>query len=101
MKLYVKNHFIFTYFQISNLEDIPVNDMSGQVQHLLTLMVIVVVVVAFIGTALVYFVSIARRKRSLQGTYSPQKQEKNGAPPCYEMMQMDGFLKIPPEERLI
>ena len=98
MKLYVKNHFIFTYFQISNLEDIPVNDMSGQVQHLLTLMVIVIVVVAFIGTALVYFVSIARRKRSLQGTYCPQKQEKKN--PCYEMMQMDG-IKIPPEERLI
>ena len=75
--------------------------MSSQVLHLLTPIVIGVIFVAFIGTFLVYIVSVARRKRSLQGTYSPQKQEKNGAPPCYEMMQMDGFLKIPPEERLI
>jgi len=83
----------------SNPKDgIPANDMSSQVLHLLTPIVIGVIFVAFIGTFLVYIVSVARRKRSLQGTYCPQKQEKKN--PCYEMMQMDG-IKIPPEERLI
>ena len=91
-----KNHF-YLYFQTIN-DGIPANDMSGQVLHLLTPIVIGVIFVAFIGTFLVYIVSVARRKRSLQGTYCPQKQEKKN--PCYEMMQMDG-IKIPPEERLI
>jgi len=50
--------------------------------------------VALVG--MVVFVNIARRKRSLHGTYSPQKQEL-AAP----RLELDYMLKPPNEERLI
>ena len=55
---------------------------------------------AFMFVALVaflVFVSMAKKKRSLYGSYNPQKEEYN-APRLtdYEMK-----LKLPPEERLI
>jgi hypothetical protein len=51
--------------------------------------------VAFVG--LVIFASMVRKKRSLHGTYSPQKQEYNA--PRLELSEM--MFKLPPEERLI
>lgn len=45
---------------------------------------------------LVVFVSLARKKRSLNGTYSPQKQELQ-AP----RLELDYIMKPPNEERLI
>jgi hypothetical protein len=51
-------------------------------------------VVFLIGIAA--FFSVARKKRSLHGTYSPQKQEFNA--PRLELANMT---KIPPVERLI
>jgi len=42
------------------------------------------------------FISMARKKRSLHGTYSPQKQELH-AP----RLELDYILKPPAEERLI
>lgn len=42
------------------------------------------------------FFSVARKKRSLHGTYSPQKQEFN-AP----RLELSNMTKIPPVERLI
>ncbi len=42
------------------------------------------------------FLSMARKKRSLHGTYSPQKQELQ-AP----RLELDFMLKPPAEERLI
>jgi len=41
---------------------------------------------------------MVRKKRSLHGTYNPQKQEINGH--RFEMTEMD-VLKKPNEERLI
>ena len=52
------------------------------------------VVVFFVG--LMAFFSVARKKRSLHGTYSPQKQEFN-AP----RLELSNLTKIPPVERLI
>jgi len=43
-------------------------------------------------------VIMVRKKRSLHGTYNPQKQEINGH--RFEMTEMDVFKK-PNEERLI
>ena len=51
--------------------------------------------VSIIG--LFIFVSMARKKRSLHGTYSPQKQEFQA--PRLELSDL--MLKVPPEERLI
>jgi hypothetical protein len=45
------------------------------------------------------FVMQAKKKRSLYGTYSPQKQEHQGATPKFELAELK--LKLPPEERLI
>ena len=42
------------------------------------------------------FLNMARRKRSLHGTYNPQKQEL-AAP----RLELDYMLKLPAEERLI
>ena len=50
--------------------------------------------VAMVG--LLLFLSMARKKRSLNGTYSPQKQELQ-AP----RLEFDFMLKPPAEERLI
>lgn len=50
--------------------------------------------VAVVG--LLLFVSLARKKRSLNGTYSPQKQELQ-AP----RLELDFMMKPPNEERLI
>jgi len=50
--------------------------------------------VALVG--LVVFINMARRKRSLYGTYSPQKQEL-AAP----RLELDFILQPPKEERLI
>ena len=50
--------------------------------------------VAMVG--LLLFLSMARKKRSLNGTYSPQKQELQ-AP----RLELDFMLKPPAEERLI
>lgn len=52
-------------------------------------------VVAFVS--LMFFASMVKKKRSLHGTYSPQKQEINA--PRFELTEM--VFKIPPEERLI
>jgi hypothetical protein len=52
------------------------------------------VVILLIGLAAL--LSVARKKRSLHGTYSPQKQEFNA--PRLELANMS---KIPPVERLI
>ena len=52
------------------------------------------VMVFFVG--LMAFFSVARKKRSLHGTYSPQKQEFN-AP----RLELSNLTKIPPVERLI
>jgi len=50
--------------------------------------------VALVG--MVVFVNMARKKRSLHGTYNPQKQEL-AAP----RLELDYMLKPPNEERLI
>jgi len=50
--------------------------------------------VAVVG--LIVFVSLARKKRSLNGTYSPQKLELQ-AP----RLELDFMMKPPNEERLI
>lgn len=50
--------------------------------------------VAVIG--FIVFISLARKKRSLNGTYSPQKQELQA--PRFEL---DFMIKPPNEERLI
>lgn len=50
--------------------------------------------VALVG--LMVFLNMARRKRSLHGTYNPQKQEL-AAP----RLELDYMLKLPAEERLI
>jgi len=47
---------------------------------------------------LMFLVIMVRKKRSLHGTYNPQKQEINGH--RFEMTEMDVFKK-PNEERLI
>ena len=47
---------------------------------------------------LIFLVIMVRKKRSLHGTYNPQKQEINGH--RFEMTEMDVFKK-PNEERLI
>lgn len=54
--------------------------------------------VALIGMGFVICISAVKKKRSLHGTYSPQKQEFNA--PRFEMTDMSVF-KLPPEERLI
>ena len=46
---------------------------------------------------LIVLVMSAKKKRSLYGTYSPQKQEYNA--PRMELAEMK--MRIPPEERLI
>ena len=51
----------------------------------------------FALVGILIFVSMAKKKRSLYGTYSPQKQEFNA--PRLELHQMK--MKLPPEERLI
>jgi len=48
---------------------------------------------------LMCLVIMVRKKRSLHGTYNPQKQEINGAP-LFEMTERTMF-KMPNEERLI
>ena len=53
-----------------------------------------VFVVAVVG--LIVFISLARKKRSLNGTYSPQKLELQA--PRFEL---DYMMKPPNEERLI
>ena len=66
-----------------------------------SLMVVVAPVVAgmlFVSIiGLFIFVSMARKKRSLHGTYSPQKQEFQA--PRLELKDL--MLKVPQEERLI
>lgn len=53
------------------------------------------VFVSIVG--LFIFVSMARKKRSLHGTYSPQKQEYQA--PRLELKDL--MIKVPQEERLI
>jgi hypothetical protein len=53
---------------------------------------LVLVILIGFGT----LVTVARKKRSLHGTYSPQKQEFN-AP----RLELSTMTKIPPVERLI
>jgi len=48
---------------------------------------------------LMCLVIVVRKKRSLHGTYNPQKQEINGYP--FEMTEMSNVFKKPNEERLI
>jgi len=50
-----------------------------------------------LAVAVLVFVMQAKKKRSLYGTYSPWKNEKNA--PRMENIELK--LKIPPEERLI
>lgn len=50
--------------------------------------------IAIIG--IVIFIFMARKKRSLHGTYSPQKEEFQA--PIIEMTEV---FKVPPHERLI
>jgi len=53
------------------------------------------VFVSIVG--LFIFISMARKKRSLHGTYSPQKQEYQA--PRLELKDL--MIKVPQEERLI
>ncbi len=64
------------------------------------LKIVVPVVCGLLAVGLLSFCLLAgsvRKKRSLHGTYSPQKQEINA--PRFELTEM--MFKIPPEERLI
>ena len=52
----------------------------------------------FLSLVILYFMATAvKNRRSLHGTYSPQKQEIQA--PRFEMMDL--MLKHPPQERLI
>ena len=58
---------------------------------------VLVVAVMFVG--FVICVATVKKKRSLHGTYSPQKQEFSA--PRFEMTDMSNVFKLPAEERLI
>ena len=58
---------------------------------------VLVVAVMFVG--FVICVATVKKKRSLHGTYSPQKQEFSA--PRFEMTDMSNLFKLPAEERLI
>jgi len=66
-----------------------------------SLMLVVAPVVAgmaFVSLVGIFiFISMARKKRSLHGTYSPQKQEYQA--PRLELKDL--MIKVPQEERLI
>ena len=74
----------------------PVPVFSG----LLTILTPVVGGLLVLGIGcLMFVVMMVRKKRSLHGTYNPQKQEY-GNGPRFEMTDLD-MLKKPAEERLI
>lgn len=77
------------------LLDVEGNEIKGE-----NIMVAVIPTIGgmfFVATiGLVIFIFMARKKRSLHGTYSPQKEEFQA--PILEMTEV---FKVPPHERLI
>ncbi|TRY63548.1 hypothetical protein TCAL_08301 [Tigriopus californicus] len=79
-------------------EPSPLPTNVGDARHLIYIGAPLVGIFMFFAlVALLVFVSMAKKKRSLYGTYSPQKQEFNA--PRLELQELK--LKLPPEERLI
>lgn len=85
---------LFPFFQSFSTEREQINLESKDLAMIIGPAAVGLVVVFLIGIAA--FCSVARKKRSLHGTYSPQKQEFNA--PRLELANM---MKIPTVERLI
>ena len=97
--------FIFTTYFLSfqkiipdNPESVPTFGLHRDLVLIVAPVVGGVVIIALIFVGFVICVTAVKKKRSLHGTYSPQKQEFGNAP-RFEMT--DFMFKIPPEERLI
>ena len=88
------NFYFLNIFQVYSSErdivDIEVSDLAMIVGPAAVGLVLIFLIAFFA------FFSVARKKRSLHGTYSPQKQEFN-AP----RLELSNLTKIPPVERLI
>lgn len=87
------NSFILSQVPLSDEDEYI--DIGGRDLALIVGPAAVGLVVVFLVAFATLF-SVARKKRSLHGTYSPQKQEFN-AP----RLELSTMTKIPPVERLI
>lgn len=93
----VANHTSSYFVQVSRneYESLPTFGVTRELILIVGPVAGGMIFVAIVGLAI--FASMVKKKRSLHGTYSPQKQEYNA--PRLELTEM--MFKIPPEERLI
>ena len=88
----------FCYFQNMTMMTTPEDFLSSDELLLIVTPVLGGLGFLFLSLVILYFMATAvKSRRSLHGTYSPQKQEIQA--PRFEMMDL--MLKHPPQERLI